>query len=580
MEDTERQMPRKRGKHGKRWRKALLIVLAVLVVIGGAGYFTLRHFLGKLNQVNESTQSVLSQDEYIRLMREMYGSDWMPETAAPSGKNSTAADSGDKTEAEQTAAEKTAAEKTAAEKTAAERTSDRAGNTTAPPLPTKNRPTKAAATESETGDNGDDNGFPYSTDWKTAAPLNDEGLINIMLVGNDYASSDIGFSDTMILCSVNPNTHQASLISFMRDMHLPMGDYGYNNLNHAYAIGGFYMLDRVLEENFGVHVDGYVGVGIYDFENIINYMGGVDLWLTQAEADLINIGDTVNPGYKEPEPVPTQPAATEAESTDASTEASAESTEETSSEAGSEACTEEETEASTEETAEETEEEPTEAASTEGETEAETTEASTEASTEADTAAEPTEAASTEGGSDEETPESSSAEEIPESVPEEPAAQDDNTQPQAGDSDGNDPAQPENPESNAADYGHLTAGWNHLNGSQAVYYARIREIDSDFQRTERQRTLLNALFDKVKNAGLGSLMNMMNDILPLVSTTMSSSEIMSYAAQVLPYFGSTSISNYRIPKEGSYCNDFVYGQYVMRCNQYINVNYLNSILPY
>ena len=50
-----------------------------------------------------------------------------------------------------------------------------------------------------------------------------------------------------------------------------------------------------------------------------------------------------------------------------------------------------------------------------------------------------------------------------------------------------------------------SAGMNHLDGVQAVAYARLRKMDTDYQRTERQRLVIQKSFDKAKKADLGLL---------------------------------------------------------------------------
>ena len=64
-----------------------------------------------------------------------------------------------------------------------------------------------------------------------------------------------------------------------------------------------------------------------------------------------------------------------------------------------------------------------------------------------------------------------------------------------------------------------TTGMQTLNGTQAAAYCRIRYTEGrDFKRTERQRDVLAALFEKFKTASITDLAVIMNDILPLVST--------------------------------------------------------------
>ena len=81
---------------------------------------------------------------------------------------------------------------------------------------------------------------------------------NILLIGQDRRPGETrARSDTMILCSINEETREISLISFMRDMFVPFpGDYHASRMNHAFAWGGMSMLDQLFEDDFGVSIDG------------------------------------------------------------------------------------------------------------------------------------------------------------------------------------------------------------------------------------------------------------------------------------------------------------------------------------
>ena len=101
------------------------------------------------------------------------------------------------------------------------------------------------------------------------------------------------------------------------------------------------------------------------------------------------------------------------------------------------------------------------------------------------------------------------------------------------------------------DYPHITAGMNHLNGSEALSFARLRSIDSDWQRVERQRKVVLAAVKALKGAGWKELNNLLDQTLPLIQTNMSMLEIadmMLYA----PNFLSSEFDQMTIPKQGPY----------------------------
>ena len=80
-----------------------------------------------------------------------------------------------------------------------------------------------------------------------------------------------------------------------------------------------------------------------------------------------------------------------------------------------------------------------------------------------------------------------------------------------------------------------------LDGVQAVAYCRIRYVGLDYQRTERQRTVLSAMFTKMKAAGPSTWLKMMDEILPQVSTTLSGTEIAWLGLNMFRYHLGTSM---------------------------------------
>lgn len=72
-------------------------------------------------------------------------------------------------------------------------------------------------------------------------------------------------------------------------------------------------------------------------------------------------------------------------------------------------------------------------------------------------------------------------------------------------------------------------GYQHLNGVQAVAFCRIRYIDNDYGRAERQRQVVDLMLEKAKSAGLGTLLNILDEIPNYVSTNLEISDLISLA---------------------------------------------------
>ena len=118
-------------------------------------------------------------------------------------------------------------------------------------------------------------------------------------------------------------------------------------------------------------------------------------------------------------------------------------------------------------------------------------------------------------------------------------------------------------------------GKNHLNGSAALAYCRIRKIDSDHKRTERQRNVLNAIAQSAKNASITELMAVVNQVLPYVETNLSDSQLVSYTTSALSILSSGgTVKSGKVPQSGMYHGASIRGMSVMMpdlnaCNAYL-----------
>lgn len=232
----------------------------------------------------------------------------------------------------------------------------------------------------------------------TPEDIKGEHLVNILLIGQDRRPGEgRARSDAMILCTFNLEKKTLTMTSFLRDLYVQIPGYQDNRINAAYALGGMELLNKTLEVNFGIHVDGNVEVDFSEFETLIDLLGGVDINLTNAEANHLG----------------------------------------------------------------------------------------------------------------------------------------------------------------------LYAGVNHLDGTTALKYARIRKLDSDFGRTNRQRTVLNALIQAYKNKPLTEMMALLDDILPIVTTDMKNSEIISYVVNIFPMLAQCEVRNQHIPADGTYRSVSIRGMSVL-----------------
>ena len=73
----------------------------------------------------------------------------------------------------------------------------------------------------------------------------------------------------------------------------------------------------------------------------------------------------------------------------------------------------------------------------------------------------------------------------------------------------------------------LAPGINHLNGATAMCYARLRAIDDDWHRVERQRKVILAAVENLKKLSVTELDKLLNNVLPLVQTNLTEGDIAS-----------------------------------------------------
>ena len=118
----------------------------------------------------------------------------------------------------------------------------------------------------------------------------------------------------------------------------------------------------------------------------------------------------------------------------------------------------------------------------------------------------------------------------------------------------------------------------HLNGNQATAFARIRKIDSDYVRTERQRTVLLAIADKIKNgASAGTLLTIVTTLMGYVDTNLSLTEIMTIASVGMK-LDMGSVEQYRVPVDGTFDSGTFNGVWCIKPNFEKNTDLLHSFI--
>ncbi|MBR9938048.1 LCP family protein [Oscillospiraceae bacterium Marseille-Q3528] len=249
-----------------------------------------------------------------------------------------------------------------------------------------------------------------------------KGVINILLVGQDGREDVEGSrSDSMMLVSVNKGTGKVKIVSLMRDMYVSIPGHDDNRINAAYSLGGVKLLEQTIENDFQVKIDGNVQIDFESFKTIIDKVDGVEIELSQEEADYLNTAYWQN-GWS------------------------------------------------------------------------------------------------------------------------------------------------------------LSAGVQTLDGDQALAYSRIRQVgNSDFQRTERQRTVLMTVFRKVKGQGKLKMLSLAKDIYPMLDTDIGIGDMISLGTTAIG-MDESDIETYRLPIDGGYTNQTIREMQVLVPDMEKNIAYLKELL--
>ena len=121
-------------------------------------------------------------------------------------------------------------------------------------------------------------------------------------------------------------------------------------------------------------------------------------------------------------------------------------------------------------------------------------------------------------------------------------------------------------------------GTYYMNGAEALNYARIRKIDSDFGRTKRQRKVLTEIINELKGLGYMDLISIGYACLEYVTTDFTKAELVGLASEApaVMNYGNAQIS---IPVKGSYTTQHMSnGNEVLAANLTVNAQILGDFI--
>lgn len=125
----------------------------------------------------------------------------------------------------------------------------------------------------------------------------------------------------------------------------------------------------------------------------------------------------------------------------------------------------------------------------------------------------------------------------------------------------------------------LTSGGEYLlNGKQALSYSRIRYVgNADFERTQRQRTVIDAIIKRVKTPNLFRVFNFANTTASQITTNINALEMYGLSLQV-PYLLTFDLVQQRIPADDTWYYDDIDGQSVIVVDFEQNTKYLSDTI--
>lgn len=121
----------------------------------------------------------------------------------------------------------------------------------------------------------------------------DDDIVNILLIGDDYRKEKgytaDGLTDVMMIATMDKKHNTLKLTSLMRDTLVEVtGSEELNKLNSAKSHGGVKNLYKTIAKNFNVKLDGYAKVDFKAFKKVVDAVGGVEVELTESEAEYLN----------------------------------------------------------------------------------------------------------------------------------------------------------------------------------------------------------------------------------------------------------------------------------------------------
>lgn len=119
-----------------------------------------------------------------------------------------------------------------------------------------------------------------------------ENITNILLLGIDNQENA---SDAMMVFSLDKDTNTAKLTSIMRDLSVDLGPNAEKHkINYAYNVCGVEESVKVVNREFDLDINKYVKVSFDGLVDVIDYIGGININITESERKIIGVPKSGN----------------------------------------------------------------------------------------------------------------------------------------------------------------------------------------------------------------------------------------------------------------------------------------------
>ena len=112
------------------------------------------------------------------------------------------------------------------------------------------------------------------------SPSSVPGAFTVLLLGSDddsKFSADHVLTQSMILVRVVLSTKEVTMLSIPRDLYVHLSTGGFAKIDGAYSYGGPGAAIATVQQDFGVHIDDYIWVGLLGLVKLIDAIGGIDV---------------------------------------------------------------------------------------------------------------------------------------------------------------------------------------------------------------------------------------------------------------------------------------------------------------